>query len=128
MDFQCFCFGAVFPTRITFRQWLPQRTDLPGRWDEVGCHFLPGASGATRVGKSFFFSPAFGRYLETDLCLLMDDRIGQWAKGCNECSHTHTNTHTVLYTQGEKKEPTKLRANKNLCIFIDMQSAVAGQR
>jgi len=36
-----------------------------------------------RVGKSFwyFFGVAsLGRYLQTDLCPLMDDRIGQWAR------------------------------------------------
>lgn len=58
----------------------PKNSDLPpGRWDEVGCHFLPGASGATRVGKSFFFFACF-RPLPPNWFMPLDERQ-DWAMG-----------------------------------------------
>lgn len=94
-----------------------QRTDLP----RMG-PFYSETSGATlRYVLVNLFRCA--RSLPSNWFMPLDGRQ-DWAtddgQGCNECNRT-------VIAQKEKT-PVKLRANKNLCIFIDMQSAVAGRR
>lgn len=118
MDIQCFCLGAVFRHGLRFVNGAARKTDLPGMRINFFLflfHKLPGL----RVLENIFFD-AFGCCLQTDLCPLMDDRIGQWTR----MQRVQPNRHHPEW----KKTPLKLRASKNLCIFIDMQSAVAGRR
>lgn len=110
--------GCSFSTRITFRQWGCPKNRSARDEDKLFLflfHKLPGL----RVLENIFFD-AFGCCLQTDLCPLMDDRIGQWTR----MQRVQPNRHHPEW----KKTPLKLRASKNLCIFIDMQSAVAGRR
>lgn len=112
--FQCFWLG----TRITFHQ-----RGCPKNWsaEDGSILFRNFRSHATlRVGKSFF---RCARSLPSNWFMPLDGRQ-DWAtddgQGCNECNRTGI--------AQKEKTPVKLRANKNLCIFIDMQSAVAGRR